>query len=97
MNESLSVTAVLSRFGDWLYDLFSPVIELLGNVPWALGDWTLFTPFAVPFLYWLFLKVARRRTHDRPYGKLMLLGLLLGGVIEFFQPAAERMLLGPSL
>ncbi len=85
MEESLSVGNLFALVGDAL----DPVLDQLGRIGWNVGDWTLFLPVAFPFLYWLGLKIVRRHTGNRPYFRIALLGLVLGGVLEHFQPALE--------
>ena len=96
MDEQLSVSAIISRILGFIGDALGPVFAWLSDIGWDLGDWTIATPLILPIGLWFVLRVRRRPTRGRPYFKLALLGLVLGGIIEHFQPDAEAWLSGPG-
>ncbi len=85
-DDSLSVSSLLSVIRDAL----SPVLDMLSGIGWDVGDWTFFLPVAFPLIYWLGLRIGRRSTNNRPYVKVALVGLVLGGIFEHFQKPLEK-------
>jgi hypothetical protein len=85
-DDSLSVSALLSTIRDAL----SPVLDMLSNIGWDVGDWTFFLPIAFPLIYWVALRIGRRSTASRSYFKAALIGLVLGGIFEHFQKPLEQ-------
>lgn len=99
MDEPLSVRAVLGH----LWSALSGVLGLLEAVTaplraplralaWDIGDWTFFTPVVVYLLYRLYSRVRHRPPSWRHGFAALLIGLVLGGILEHQQPALEARL-----
>jgi len=92
MEDSLGVGNLIGRVIDFIADLLRPILEPLHLIGWDLGDWTLFTAILLPLGWWAILRIRGQSTRGRRYFILLIVGFLLGGVIEHYQPKAESWL-----
>ena len=89
MEESFSISALISKgIADVVAGL-QPGLETLNAFGWSVGSWTLLMPIVLPLAYWTVLKMARTQAGGWRVVHFAAGGILLGGVIEHFQSAAH--------
>ena len=69
-------------------DGLRPGLEFLSSIGWDAGLWTLITPIILPLIYLIVMKLSRNYTTGRRFVHFAAIGLLLGGVVEHFEPYA---------
>ena len=88
--EDLSVSAFLSKIWDIISGFFAP-LQWFG---WSFGDWTLFMPFLLWFVYWVISRIRKTPAQQRIGGIIFLIGILVGGIFEHYQESLEECLPG---
>jgi hypothetical protein len=87
--QDFSVREVLGAVFGFLRHLLEPLHHVIAYIPWNFGDWTIFMALALPLLGSLLGRALGQRGDGHGF-KLFALGILLGGIIEHYQPWLAR-------
>ena len=89
MEESFSISALISKGIAEIAAGLQPGLEALSVFGWSVGSWTLLMPLVLPIAYWTVLKMTRTQAGGWRVVHFAAGGILLGGVIEHLQNTAH--------